>query len=130
MGDFNENTNNEDLKSFLKAFQLSSLIKEKTCFKSKQGTNIDLILSNNPKFHQMNKTIETGFSDHHLLVYTMLKFRFIKLPPKCIFYRDYKNFSQEKFRNAILEMKNEESFLDYNYAFNLILNTHASIKKN
>ena len=84
--DFNENTNNEDLKSFLKTFQLSR--QQKTCFKSKQGTNIDLISSNNPKFHQINETIETGFSDHHLLVYTMLKSKFIKLPTKCVFYRN------------------------------------------
>ena len=70
MGDFNENTENLELKSFNEAFQLNSLIKEKTCFKSKQGTNIDLILSNNPRSHQFSKAIETGFSDHHFLVYT------------------------------------------------------------
>ena len=45
------------------------------------------------------KTIicETGLSDCHKLVTTVFKSTFIKLPPKTIRYRSYKNFNKQNF---------------------------------
>ena len=44
-----------------------------------------------------SQSFETGFSDHHHLIYTILKTTFVKLPPKIVKYRDYKKFCEEEF---------------------------------
>ena len=69
-----------------------------TCFKSAQGTCIDLILTNRKSCFQFTNTFETGLSDCHTLIHTMFKSSFFKLPPKKIVYRDFKNFN-----NSILK---------------------------
>ena len=46
-------------------------------------------------------TVETGLSDHHLLIYTMLKTTFQKLAPKVVKYRKYKNFDINVFKNEL-----------------------------
>ena len=48
-----------------------------------------------------SKSFETGFSDHHHMIYTILKTTFIKLHPKKIIYRDYKNWSQVRFEDEL-----------------------------
>ena len=46
-------------------YDLKNLINTKTCDKSKDGTSIDVILTNKPRCFQKTTTIETGLSDHH-----------------------------------------------------------------
>ena len=41
---------------------------------------------------------ETGLSDFHELVATILQTSFEPLPPKIIKYRNYKNFDEDEFR--------------------------------
>ena len=48
-----------------------------------------------------SKSFETGFSDHHHMIYTILKTTFVKLPPKKVIYRDYKNWSQLRFEDEM-----------------------------
>ena len=45
-------------------------------------------------------TLETGVSDHHELIGTMLTASAI-CKPKKLFYRCYKNFSHEKFEEEL-----------------------------
>ena len=40
---------------------------------------------------------ETGLSDYHKLVATIFRSTLIKLPPKVLKYRSYKNFDENKF---------------------------------
>ena len=40
--------------------------------------------------------IETGVSDHHKLIGTMLRSTFAKVKPKNMFYRCYRNFDNKK----------------------------------
>ena len=61
-------------------YDLQNLVKDKTCFKSVQGTCIDLILTNKSLCLQNTGTFEIGLSDCHLLIYTMLKSKFVKQP--------------------------------------------------
>ena len=130
-GDFNLEPDNETLTNFFETHDLSNLIKEKTCWKKKTGTCIDLILTNRKQSFQFSKTIETGLSDHHMLIYTMFKAKFIKLPPKIIRYRQYKNFDQTKFLNELyskighLENLNCDIFIE---SFVKLLDHHAPIK--
>ena len=50
-----------------------NLYKGKTCFKSQHGRCIDLILTNKKHSFMKSESFETGFSDHHHLIYTILK---------------------------------------------------------
>ena len=56
-----------------------------------------LVSNNCPKSFQSTLTIETGISDFHKLIVTVLKNKHEKVPPKIIHYRDYKNFDSNKF---------------------------------
>ena len=70
-------------------------------FKSSNGSAIDLILTNNNHLYQKSQSFETGISDHHHLIYTMLKSKYERMPPKTITYRSYKNFAEELFKEDI-----------------------------
>ena len=85
--------------TFLNEHDLINLIKNNACFK-RAGSCIDLILTNR-KFSLKNSTsFETVLSDHHRLVYSMLR-TFHKEEPKALIYRDYKTFSLEKFSSEL-----------------------------
>ena len=72
LGDFNMEPKCPALSSFMQSFNLFNLIKTNTCFKGK-GSCIDLILTNRKYCFKHSSTFETGLSDHHHLVYSMLK---------------------------------------------------------
>jgi len=77
---------------------------KKTCWKATSGSCIDLIISNR-KLSLINTGIlETGLGDHHLLIYTMLRHTFDKLPPKIIKYRDWKLFNVDLFKLELSHM--------------------------
>ena len=78
-------------------FGLTNLIKEPTCFKSQNSTRLDLILTNRPRNFMKSQNFETGLSDCHKLVCSILRASSKKLPPKIIKYRDQRHFDQEKF---------------------------------
>ena len=92
-----ETSNNQHLCSLLEKHDLINIVKGPTCFRSSKGRCIDLILTN--KRHSLMKaqSFETGFSDHHHLIYTILKTTYSKVPPKKLVYRNYKKWSEERF---------------------------------
>ena len=102
MGDFNMEPNNHMFKSFLDSNNLTNLIKNNTCFKGKRSS-IDLILTNRKYSFKYTSSYETGLSDHHHMIYTMLKSSFINIEPKLLNYRNYKNFKFENFKEDLSE---------------------------
>ena len=85
------------------------MIKNNTCFKG-EGSCIDLILTNRKFLFKNSTSFETGLSDHHHLIYSMLKIRFHKEEPKTLIHRDYKTFSQEKFSSELfLKLESQEN---------------------
>ena len=77
---------------------LSNLIKEPTCYKNPLNpTSIDVILTNRVNSFQNSIGIETGLSDHHKMVATVLKVYVKKLEPITVKYRCYKNFCMNDF---------------------------------
>ena len=63
-----------DLNNFCNAYDLRSLIKEPTRFKNpKNPSCIDLILTNSPRSFQGSCVVETGLSDVHRMVATIMK---------------------------------------------------------
>ena len=115
-------------------YNLKSLVKQKTCFKNPDNPScIDLILTNSPRSFQDSSVFETGFSDFHKLITTVLKQYFPKPKPKVINYRDYRNFRNDEFRaeldNKIL--KYDINNIEYQHFLNIfieILNKHAPMK--
>ena len=89
------------LSSLLQDYDSYNMIKHPTCFKSSKGPCINVILTNRKHSFMHSKSFETGFSDHHHMIYTILKTQFIKLPPKKVTNRDYKNWSQLRFEHDL-----------------------------
>ena len=129
LGDFNMEPSDSILKTFMQSHNLFNLIKSNTCFKGR-GSCIDLILTNRKFCFKNSSTFETGLSDHHHLIYSMLKTTFKKEDSKRLIYRDYKNFNNEYFQNDLKNglskcPKNYESFEN---VFVTVLDRHAPRK--
>ena len=97
MGDFNANESNPAMETFLNQHKCKNIIKSKTCYKSQEGSCIDLISTSRHNLHQFSHVFETRITDHHLMVYTMLKSTYAKLEAKILRNRSYKDFNKESF---------------------------------
>ena len=129
LGDFNIDPKNSKLTSFMQSFNLYNLIKSNTCFKG-GGSCIDLILTNRKYCFKHTSTFETGLSDHHHLIYSMLKTTFKKEEPKQFIYRDYKNFDKENFYTDLeSQLSNcSQKYEHFENTFVEVLNAHAPKK--
>ena len=88
MGDFNMTPNNPKLSELIDDHEFFTLISEPTCFKSINPTCIDNFLTNKKTRFMKTLTFETGVSDHHKFIGTMLRSTFAKGKPKKMFYRN------------------------------------------
>ena len=135
MGDFNCDPADLEVIEFCELFKLKSLIDEPPCFKSLTNpTCIDLILTNRKRSFQNTCIVETGLSGFHKMTLTVLKTFFKKSPPKLIFYRDYKNYSNEGFRKELDFILHNYNLLNmsndgFNILFMKIFDKHAPLKK-
>ena len=71
LGDFNMEIVDTSMAGFLESHCLKSLNKMPTCFKSKNGKCIDLMLTNKNRSFKYTNIFETGMSDFHLMIYTI-----------------------------------------------------------
>ena len=118
-------------------FNLTNLIKKPTCFKSQDGTLIDLMLTNRPRSFSKSQNFEIGLSDCHMLVVCILRASFKKLPRKIITYRDQKRFNQDHFFRDLdsrllqgeLYRNCDEPYKKITEIFNDILNHHTPLKQ-
>ena len=110
-----------------------NIVKEETCFKSIENPScIDLFLTNKSNLFFSTSTINTGLSDCHKMVVTVLRIMFQRAQPKVVSYRDYKNFDNELFKSSLQNALNEISRLDYikfEEVFLETLNKHAPVKQ-
>ena len=82
MGDFNMTLDNRNFNVLIEDHEFSALISEPTCFKSFNPTCIDNFLTSTKTCFMNTLTFETGVSDHHKLIGTMLRYTFAKSKPK------------------------------------------------
>ena len=101
LGDFNLEPSDIALVSLIQDHGLYNMIKHPTCLKSSKGSCIDLIFTIRKHSFMHSKSFETGFSDHHHMIYIILKTTYIKLPPKKVIYRNYKNWSHLQFEDEM-----------------------------
>lgn len=82
-------SSNAIFKSFLDSSNLTNLIKNNTCFKG-QRSSVDLTITSRKFLFKYTSSYETGLSDHHYMIYTMLKFSLMYIEPKQLNYRELK----------------------------------------
>ena len=105
---------------------LFNLVKSNTCFKG-EGSCIDLILTNRKYSFKNTCSFETGLSDHHHLIYSVMKTTFKSEEPKKLIYRDYSNFSSECFTMSNI-CQEKHDYSDFEKKFIDTLNKHAPKK--
>ena len=72
-----------DVSEFCDIFSLKNLIKDDTCFSPivKHPSLIDIILTNRSQSFQNSVAMETGISDHHKMIVTVMKNHIVRLQP-------------------------------------------------
>ena len=142
MGDLNIDTADKTkdtcnyLSDLCDTFSLTNIINGKTCFKAQKGTSIDVLLTNRPRSFHKTGIFETGFSDHHKLILSVFRSYFIRIPPKTIEYRNYKNFNETIFLHDLdqellkgeMYKSNNEMYSTFTKVFRLVLDKHAPLK--
>ena len=98
LGDFSRTPEDLKLQDFCDTPDLENLIKEPTCFKGKNPTCIDLILTDQKQLFIKSKTFITGISDFHALTTGIMKLTYVKGNRKIKFYRDFKHFDNDLFQ--------------------------------
>ena len=134
IGDLNSTMSDGPMKNFCEIYNLENLINEPTCYKNPDNpSSIDVVLTNSKNSFQNSMAIETGLSDHHKMVVTVLKNYCKKKEPLTIKYRSYKHFDMPKYRNILTENlenfdKEIMSYGDFHEIFIRVLDRHAPIK--
>ena len=103
-----------------------------TCYQSNDFTCIDLILTNKKNLFKLSDTVETGPSDHHKLISTILKLVAFKGKPKEKIYRSYRQFNSEGFKKDLgfrLNHLRSSSCDNFGTTFLKELNRHVPLKK-
>ena len=89
-----------------------------------------LILTNRKICFKHSSTFETGLSDHHHLIYSMLKTTLKKEEPKLYKYRDYKKCDRTAFHTDF-QSKLEEGpkvYQNFEETFVRVLDAHGPKK--
>ena len=100
-GDFNKESCSVEISHLMSFHNLSTLVNKPTCFKSPDVRCIDLILTNKRNCFQRSSSFETGISDFHYMIYTVLKTTNSNMPPKKVSNRCDKSFSETHFRTDL-----------------------------
>ena len=132
IGDFNAEDTDPCLSEFLYEHNAENIVKDKTCFKILSNpSSIDLFLTNFPPSFENTCTVTAGLSDFHKMVITVTKMTFHKNPTKEIYYRDYKKFDQDLFREELAEKLYgcDSCYYTFEKTFINFLNKHAPLKK-
>ena len=113
LADFNLEPSNPSIVSFMNNQNLFYLVKSNTCFKG-EGSCIDLILTNRKYSFKNTCSFETGLSDHHHLINSVMKTTTFKSEePIKLNYREHSHFSskclKDDFISSICQEKHDYS---------------------
>ena len=131
IGDFNSEPKESAMIDFCQPYKMENLINNFTCYKNpNKPTCIDLMLTNKPRFFNNSSVVETGTSNFLKMTLVVMRACFVKQTPKVVYYRDYKKFSNDLFRNDILQAQALTDTKE-NVQTNIvnIFNEHAPLKK-
>ena len=116
---------------------IKNLIRQPTFYKNSNNLAcINLILASVRRSFQSTCVIETGLSDFQLITLTVMSKIFKKYRPKTTNYRSYKSFSNEKYKEKLINNLSKENFINNDNGFQRFchisldtLHKHASRKK-
>ena len=131
IGDFNSEPKESAMIDFCQSYKMKNLINNFTCYKNpNKSTCIDLVLTNKPRFFKNSSVLETRLSDFDKMILKVMRAYFVKQTPKVVYYRDYKKFSNDLFRNDILQAQASTNTKE-NVQTNIvnISNEYAPLKK-
>ena len=135
MGDFNAEVSETSFSSFCELSEVKGIINQSTCCKNPTNPScIDLFLTNSINSFQKSTVVETGLSDFHRLIVSVIKSYSPKRTPDIVPYRKYTNFDMDKFIEEIsfnlakhnLQELTREAFISM---FNTVFEKHAPLKK-
>ena len=118
-------------------FDMSCLLSNPTCFKGYQGTLLDVFLTNRPKKLYKSTSVETGISDFHHIIITVMKGSNQKPSQKYLTSRSYKKNDETKFLH---DLNNDLATVDITLSdyekncstlsdnINNVIDCHAPIK--
>ena len=116
-------------------YYLTNLVKDPTFYKNLKGTLLDVLLTNKPNGFQKTIVCQTGLSDCRMLVATTLRSTFLKVPPKTVKYRSYKNFNQTIFLQELDQKliqgdlyRSDDPYLKLTQIISSALDKHAPVK--
>ena len=135
MGDFNAVSSDCSLCEFCDVYNLKNLIDVGTCYKNPNNpSSIDVILTNRKRSFYNSTAIETGLSDHHKMIITVLNGSLNKKYPIILNYLSYKNFDEGSFRehlaNSLLTFDyGDMGYDEFKKIYIEVLNINAPMKK-
>ena len=102
LGDFNSTMPERSMKNFCELYDHQNLMNDPTCYKNASNpSSIDVILTTGKTNFQNSMTVETGLSDYHKMIITVLKVHF-KKEPITIKFRSFKKFNELRFKDNLL----------------------------
>ena len=137
LGDFNAGVEDASVKNFCRSYNLTSMINKPTRYKNPDRPScIDFISTNCLRSFQNSCVIETGLSDFHKMVVTVMAITYRKLEPRIVYYRDFKYFCNNSFKESLqktilqnLGIGCDEIYESFAASCNKILDNHAPVKK-
>ena len=115
---------------------MSNLVTTNTCFTKNSCSSIDVFFTNWPRCFQKTSAFETGISDYHGLVISVMKSHLPRLKPKFIKYCSYKKFDEKRFLSDV-KLANfgvfddpDQAYDNLVYTFRKLVDKHAPLKTN
>ena len=125
----------KEMKDFCDMYEFDNLIKEPTCYKNADNpSSIDVILTNTKNSFHNSIALESGISDDHKMVITVMKIYSEKQKPITINYGSYKNFNihifnDDHLKNALGQYnKSHMRYREFKSIFVRILDKYAPSK--
>ena len=140
LGDLNINMLNKNnvIQNYIcDVYGLKNIIKSPTCNKSQNGSLIDPVLVSNTSKFCSSFNVVCGESDWHNMVGCVIKVSVPKIKPFKITYRSYKDFNDNKFKEAVSQILDivcnvfdeiDDQYWAFSTMFMNVLNDHAPIK--
>ena len=92
------------------------------------GSCINLILTNRKYTFKLPATFEISLSDHHHLMYSILKVTFQKEEPKILICRYFKKLTQANIQSGLIsepDSRNSYEYCTFDKSFVEVLDKHA-----
>ena len=118
-------------------FCLENFIKDTTSDTIYGSSSIDVILQIEKKSFMKSSTVNTGISDCHKMVLTVMRAHYEQLKPLKIQYRSYKNFNEKDFLRDLGSMPfqrcnqmhdKDNAYNCFKEIFTIVVDKHAPIK--